>query len=170
MSMKQAKWLVATLLILGVLTYLWGRAPSKISTDTPVSGPLTEVQPLADCQVKGEGCDVAIEGLGTFRISMPKTVVPLEKFAFRVTPQGEVARSVGAVRVDFEMVGMDMGINAYRLERLADGDYRADIILPVCTSERTDWLANVTIHSTEGAYLVRLPFQVDRSRPSDGSD
>jgi len=91
-------------------------------------------------------------------------VVPLEKFAFEVVPQGEAARSVGEVRVDFEMVGMDMGINAYRLERLADGRYRQDIILPVCTSTRTDWIANLTIRSTEGAYLVRLPFDVDGSR------
>ncbi|KTG17383.1 MULTISPECIES: hypothetical protein [unclassified Guyparkeria] len=168
MSMKQAKWLVATLLILGVLTYLWGRAPSKISTDVPVSGALTQVKAPDDCSLKGEGCTVSIDELGAFRVTMPETVVPLEKFAFTVAPQGEVARSVGAIRVDFEMVGMDMGINAYRLERLADGQYRATIILPVCTTDRSDWLANLTIHSTEGAYLVRLPFAVDRSRPSGG--
>ena len=49
MSMKQAKWLVATLLILGVLTYLWGRAPNKISTDVPVTGALTQVKAPSDC-------------------------------------------------------------------------------------------------------------------------
>ena len=168
MSMKQAKWLVATLLILGVLTYLWGRAPSKIATDVPVTGALTQVQAPSDCRLKGEGCTVSIDGLGTFQVSMPETVVPLEKFAFTVEPQGEVARSVGAVRVDFEMVGMDMGINAYRLERQADDHYRATVILPVCTTDRSDWLANLTIHSTEGAYLLQLPFSVDRSRPADG--
>ena len=166
MSMKQAKWLVATLLILGVLTYLWGRAPSKISTDAPVTGALTQVETPDDCRVKGEGCEVTIDGLGTFLVSMPETVVPLEKFTFAVEPRGEAARSVGSVRVDFEMVGMDMGINAYRLDRLADGRYQATIILPVCTTDRSDWLANLSIHSTEGAYLLRLPFEVDRSRPS----
>jgi len=164
MSMKQAKWMVATLLILGVLSYLWGRAPSKLSVDTPVSGSFTLVEAPTDCAVKGEGCTVAIDGLGAFRVSMPEEVVPLEKFAFEVVPQGEAARATGEVRVDFEMVGMDMGINAYRLQRLADGRYRQDIILPVCTTTRTDWIANLTIRSTEGAYLVRLPFNVDSSR------
>ena len=168
MSMKQAKWLVATLLVLGVLTYLWGRAPSKIATDVPVTGALTQIQAPSDCDLKGEGCSVAIDGLGVFRVAMPETIVPLEKFAFTVEPQGEVARSVGAVRVDFEMVGMDMGINAYRLERQADDRYRAMVILPVCTTDRSDWRANLTIHSTEGAYLVQLPFAVDRSRPAGG--
>ena len=168
MSMNQAKWLVATLLILGVLTYLWGRAPSKISTDVPVTGALTQVEAPGNCRLKGEGCTVVIDGLGAFLVAMPETVVPLEKFEFTVEPQGEAARSVGAIRVDFEMVGMDMGINAYRLERLADGQYRATIILPVCTTDRSDWLANLTVHSTEGAYLVQLPFEVDRSRPSGG--
>lgn len=162
--MKQAKWMVATLLILGVLSYLWGRAPSKLSVDTPVSGSLTQVETPTDCEIKGEGCPVSIDGLGTFLVTMPERVVPLEKFAFEVTPQGEAARSVGEVRVDFEMVGMDMGINAYRLERLADGRYRQDIILPVCTTTRTDWMANLTLRSTEGGYLVRLPFHVDSSR------
>jgi len=164
MSMKQAKWMVATLLILGVLSYLWGRAPSKLSVDSPVSGSLSVVETPPDCRMKGEGCLVAIDGLGAFRVAMPERVVPLEKFAFEVVPQGEAAQSVGEVRVDFEMVGMDMGINAYRLQRLADGSYRQDIILPVCTTTRTDWMANLTIRSTEGGYLVRLPFHVDSSR------
>ncbi|HER20323.1 MAG TPA: hypothetical protein ENO14_04660 [Chromatiales bacterium] len=168
MSMKQAKWLVATLLILGVLTYLWGRAPSKISTDVPITGAMTQLEAPGDCHLKGEGCMITVDGLGVFRVAMPETVVPLEKFAFTVEPQDEAARSVGAVRVDFEMVGMDMGINAYRLERLADGQYRATVILPVCTTDRSDWLANLTIHSTEGAYVMQLPFQMDRSRPSTG--
>ncbi len=167
MSMKQARWLVATLLILGVLSYLWGRAPSKLSMDTPASGPLTEVDIPADCAVKGEGCRVEIKGLGAFRVRMPETVVPLEKFTFEVEPQGEAARSIGGMRVDFEMVGMDMGINAYRLERLADDSYRQEIILPVCTTSRSDWRANLSIHSTQGSYLLRLPFQVDRSRPAN---
>ncbi|MCL7744570.1 hypothetical protein LV476_06360 [Guyparkeria hydrothermalis] len=168
MSMKQAKWLVATLLILGVMTYLWGRAPSKLSTDVPVTGTLTQVETPDDCQLKGEGCTITIDDLGDFRVAMPATVAPLKKFDFTVEPLGEAARSVGSVRVDFEMVDMDMGINAYRLERLADGHYQATVILPVCTTDRSDWLANLTIHSTEGAYLLRLPFAVDRSRPSEG--
>ncbi|RRQ24625.1 hypothetical protein D5687_00195 [Guyparkeria sp. SCN-R1] len=164
MSMKQAKWMVATLLILGVLTYLWGRAPDKLTTDTPVSGPLTEVPAPIGCQLKGEGCEIEIDGLGSFLVRMPETVVPLEKAVFRVMPQGEAAKAVGEIRVDFEMIGMDMGINAYRLDRLADGTYREEIILPVCTTDRSDWRANLSIHSTAGAYLVRLPFSVDRSR------
>ncbi len=165
MKMKQAKWLVATLLVLGVLSYLWGRAPSKLSIDSPTEGPLTEVELPAECEVKGEGCLVPIDGLGEFRVTMPETVVPLERFAFEVEPRGEAARSVGEIRVDFEMVDMDMGINAYRLERLADDSYRQDIILPVCTTSRTDWVANLTIRSTKGGFLIRLPFNVDRSRP-----
>ncbi|MFN2382345.1 MAG: hypothetical protein ABR561_07345 [Guyparkeria sp.] len=163
--MKQAKWMVATLLVLGVLTYLWGRAPDKLGTDSPVTGPMTEVPAPADCELKGEGCEVAIDGLGTFLVSMPEEVVPLEKAVIRVVPEGEAAKAVGDIRVDFEMVGMDMGINAYRLDRMADGEYREVIILPVCTTDRSDWRANLSIHSTGGAYLVRLPFTVDRSRP-----
>ena len=168
MSMKQARWMVATLLVLGVLTYLWGRAPDKLTTDTPVSGPLNEVPAPVDCELKGEGCEIAIDGLGSFLVRLPETVVPLEKVVFRVVPQGEAAKAVGEIRVDFEMVGMDMGINAYRLDRLADGTYREAVILPVCTTDRSDWRANLSIHSTEGAYLVRLPFSVDRSRPRGG--
>ncbi|MFW5936725.1 MAG: PAS domain-containing sensor histidine kinase, partial [Desulfosalsimonas sp.] len=76
----------------------------------------------------------------------------------RVVPQGEAGKAVGEIRVDFEMVGMDMGINAYRLDRMADGEYREEVILPVCTTDRSDWLANLSIHSTSGAYLLRLPF------------
>lgn len=167
MSMKQAKWLVATLLILGVLTYLWGRAPDKLVIDTPGGGDLTEVSPPADCSIKGEGCRLEIEGVGRFHVRIPEVIVPLEKFTFEVRPEGDVAGDVGEVRVDFDMREMDMGENAYRLERFADDSYREDIILPVCTSDVTEWIARLSIRTTEGGYLVELPFNVDRSRPAE---
>ncbi len=166
MSMKQAKWMVATLLVLGVLSYLWGRAPDKLSIDTPGGGDLTRVSPPDDCPLKGEGCRFEIEGVGRFHARLPEVVVPLEKFAFEVRPEGEAASEVGEVRVDFDMREMDMGENAYRLERFADDSYRQDIILPVCTSDVTEWIARLSIRTTEGGYLVELPFHVDRSRPA----
>jgi len=58
-------------------------------------------------------------------------------------------------------VGMDMGINRYPLTRSSDGNYAQNIILPVCTTTRTDWVADLSFTTTAGTFVAKIPFVVD---------
>lgn len=47
--------------------------------------------------------------------------------------------------VSFRMVGMDMGFNRYDLRLGADGNWTAQVTLPVCTVSRVDWVAELSL-------------------------
>lgn len=162
MSMNQARWLVATFVILATLSFIWGHNPAHLGKPQTASGAVKPVSVPKDCPLKGEGCTLSLPGAGTVTVRAPAIIKPLQKFVLTVTPQGETAKSLGAVSVDFQMVGMDMGINQYPLDRQADGQYRQTVILPVCTSTRTDWVAILNLSSTRGDFVAKIPFVVNR--------
>ncbi len=162
MSMNQARWLLATFIILAVLSFVWGHNPAQLRLDSPATGPVHSIAVAPSCEIKGAGCSVSVGDLGGAFIQAPAVIKPLEKFMLSVVPQGALLKNLGAVSVDFQMVGMDMGINQYPLTRLADGAYQQTVILPVCTTTRTDWVALVSMTTTQGTFVAKLPFVVDR--------
>jgi hypothetical protein len=58
------------------------------------------------------------------------------------------------------MVGMDMGVNRFHLRRKADQRWQGKVILPLCTTGRSDWIATVEIE-TEPPYSVQFPLTVN---------
>lgn len=60
---------------------------------------------------------------------------PLEPFAVVVTGAHK------PISVAFEMLGMQMGENRFSFQRQANGIWRAEALLPVCVSGRSDWRA-----------------------------
>jgi len=162
MSMNQARWLLATFVILAVLSFIWGHNPGQIRPKHNVTGPVTPVVIPADCDIKGVGCVLSLGRLGHVLVKAPAVIKPLVKFPLVVEPEGDMAKSMGAISVDFQMVGMDMGINRYPLSRASDGTYSQNIILPVCTTTRTDWVAELSFSTTTGTYVAKIPFVVDR--------
>lgn len=94
-----------------------------------------------------EDCDAAVSTCyvtdGAIRVSlvMGPTVKPLQPFPilFAVDTGEHVVENVV---VDFQMQGMDMGVNRYRLIRQGEG-WTGSVILPVCTTSRVDWHAIV---------------------------
>lgn len=161
MSMNQARWLVATFVVLAVLSFIWGHNPAEVRLKDTASGPVIPVVIPTDCTIKGAGCDLSLGKIGHVLVRAPNVIKPLEKFSLVVEPQGDASKSMGAVSVDFQMVGMDMGINRYPLPRSSDGNYAQNIILPVCTTTRTDWVADLSFSTTAGTFVAKIPFVVD---------
>ncbi|WP_407275563.1 hypothetical protein [Halothiobacillus sp. DCM-1] len=161
MSMKQARWLIGSFIVLALLSIVWSHRPGTLQLETPVGGALLPVSVPTDCSLKAPGCDLSLGELGSVTVQAPARIVPLHKFVLTVTPSAELAKNLGAVSVDFQMIGMDMGVNNYPLQRAADGAYSQTIILPVCTTTRTDWVALLMLHTPRGAYLAKIPFSVD---------
>jgi hypothetical protein len=84
----------------------------------------------------------------------------------RVTPQGFENEMIEQVIVDFKMVGMDMGLNRFKLSSDVDEKgnvyYEGEGILPVCVSGRVDWSANTQIITTHKLYQATFEFKVGK--------
>ncbi len=66
----------------------------------------------------------------------------------------EVAAPADAeVHASFQMRGMEMGMNRYRLLR-KDGKWYASVMLPACVQGRSDWVLRLEV----GNKVYELPF------------
>lgn len=104
-------------------------------------------------------CVAAADGGLTLGIRMLGRVRTLTKFPIEVQVTGMQPQEVIA---EFSMVDMDMGQNRYRLVRDPAGTWRAEVILPLCTSGRRDWVAAISAHATDRTATARFPFRAVR--------
>ena len=110
------------------------------------------------CDAASTSCRVS-DGETTVSLSMGPDVEPLKPFSLSLTiEKGDViAQDVVA---DFQMQGMDMGSNRYRLQAQPQG-WQGTVTLPVCTASRMDWVAVVEF-TLDGENLQAVfPFQTE---------
>ncbi len=110
-----------------------------------------------------EECDAAVtictinDGELMVSFSVGPGVIPLQPFPVTLTITGKTA-VVDSVVVDFQMQGMAMGTNLYRLQQ-EENLWQGTVILPVCTASRTDWQAIVEFTLDGEPVMVAFPFQ-----------
>jgi hypothetical protein len=86
-------------------------------------------------------------------------VKPLQPFHTKLKLKGADNMPKDVI-VDFRMIGMDMGLNRYRLNRNVDV-WEGKTILPVCTASRADWMAVVEFTDDGQKYSANFPFHTD---------
>lgn len=106
------------------------------------------------CVVTAGPCAASAEGLRV-ELQLLPLPEPLKPFQARVTITGKV---VTAPVLELSMIGMDMGDNRYRLVADKDGTWTATVVLPICTTGRADWIADVTFSADNARYRARFPF------------
>ena len=120
-------------------------------------------QPVAlhadeNCDPIAAVCSVGNDDM-TLSLHLAGEVRPLKPFTVELDLQGRAAATVNQVTVRFAMVGMDMGENAFKLVRQADGVWRGQAMLPICSHGRRDWRA--TVEATgETLYTAAFNLQV----------
>jgi hypothetical protein len=130
--------LAVILSVIGALTYL-RQAP-----------PPTVVQAMS-CQDIVRGCSGA--GLSVRMDRVPQIMRP-----FRVVVSGE---GLDAVEASFQMAGMEMGFNRYRLQPRSDGSWDAEVTLPVCVRDRKDWLMLLDVRQGQERRQVAITFRTE---------
>ena len=112
-----------------------------------------------------EGCDAAVttcfvrEGSITISLKMGPGVTPLQPFPLTLAITGE-KNAVEKVLVDFQMQGMDMGSNRYRLEP-QQGVWQGRVTLPMCMASRMDWRAIIEFMVDGEPVQVGFPFHTE---------
>ena len=117
----------------------------------------TELGLASDCDVAKNTCKVSHDRTD-ISMALGKDVIPLKPFDAVVTIDG-IKVEPGSVIADFQMQGMDMGVNRYRM--VGDsGMWSGKITLPVCTASRMDWTAIVEFTSSDGQrFRARFLFE-----------
>lgn len=92
-----------------------------------------------NCTEPTAGCTFMHDGLtATLRFSArPEALKP---FVLSIS-----ARRLRRASVSFQMADMDMGFNRYELLQDAEGNWTAQVTLPVCTVSRGGWVAELTL-------------------------
>ncbi len=112
------------------------------------------------CELRLGSCRFPLEGGGEVAFSIEPASIPLMQtleLAVRVEGLG-----VDGVQVDIRGLNMEMGLNRTRLQRLEDGRWRGETILPLCSQRRMIWEAAVQL---DGAERLELPFRFETLRP-----
>jgi hypothetical protein len=141
-------------LVIGGLVVVGYWAGGRLGADAGGSKLLSLWLSDPDCGVYPDGCAASGEGL-ELRLRFldpPSAMKP-------ATLQLDSSLPLSLATVDFEMVGMDMGLNRYRLESPEGRRFQARVMLPVCVSGRRDWVARVYVVGEQGDYLAEFPFE-----------
>lgn len=109
---------------------------------------------VVDCDVALTSCHAVIDGLEV-SLTLEPGLVPLKHFSVNAQIAG--TPGVEQVAIDFQMVGMEMGLNRYRLLSGQNG-WQGTATLPICGVSRTDWFAILEFRRGEKNYRLRFPF------------
>jgi len=105
------------------------------------------------CDLLIEKCRVINKGV-EYEITFDGVPSPLTLFNVRFTA---LSPQPSNIKIEFEMEGMDMGSNFYLLENQG-GYWDANVLLPVCSLGRNDWVLRVSVLYDEKTYLSEFKF------------
>ncbi|WP_416138757.1 hypothetical protein ACM26W_20270 [Halomonas sp. HK25] len=115
------------------------------------------------CEPSQGVCQAALGEDGSLMLDLGADgeIRALEILPMTVALEGVEADSVV---VDFIGRDMDMGLHRYPLARQADGTFRGEGQVPICTETLMPWRARVIVTSGERRLGSGFNFEVERSR------
>jgi len=123
--------------------------------------PEISAQPLrlsTPCKAQ-HGCRAVGESISA-TVVFGRQVRGLQPFPVQVMV--DTADQVESVSVAFSMQGMDMGQNRYRLNGAPMSAWTANVTLPICSSGRSDWVADFDLLVAGRHYRFQVPFVVGK--------
>jgi len=145
------KWMKVLFLFIAVLimTYFAGKWLSHRNT--------IDIKPhnvnSSSCDPSKTSCEVTAGNISYFLDfkGKPSALVP---FTVNIGVPGNQPQTI---ELAFEMVGMEMGFNQYYLIQNND-NWSAEVILPICSLGRDDWVLSVKINFKEIETITKFEF------------
>ncbi len=110
----------------------------------------------SQCRLTEFPCTVRLMSGGRVQLNIsPQPVEVMKPLEVRVALENIKARSV---IVQFNGVGMNMGVNRYIFNQEQDGSYRAQVTLPICIRNRMEWMAEVYLETGQGTIVFPYRF------------
>jgi hypothetical protein len=96
--------------------------------------PATELSVPDSCTLVQQPCRLP----SGYQVRVLGDMKVLEPFIVELAGPG-----ISGAEMDFQMPGMNMGINRFRFARVRQDLWQVRVIIPVCASARLDWIATI---------------------------
>ncbi|QEP43057.1 hypothetical protein D5085_07980 [Ectothiorhodospiraceae bacterium BW-2] len=148
------KWLTIVLLLLVTLA-----GGGLLLTHSPLApAPLLSTEIVACHFETGSVCYAAMKGEGGVAIDLnPKPLQVLKPLQLTLNGSAIPTERESAI-VTLTGINMEMGQTRFRLQRQPEGGLSGQIMLPLCSSERMDWLAVVELAAGDPSTLLSFSF------------
>lgn len=108
----------------------------------------------SECRLGNENCEIIVAG-HRLEFFVEGKVKALKPFIVHIVDKDN---AIQQAKVQFEMKAMDMGINQYVFKK-DDDSWQADVVIPICTTGRRDWLVEFDININAG--VKRIVFNIE---------
>lgn len=143
--------LLAGILVLALLGVA-GSQLQKLISQTPAQAVVSMANDECDL---GKNICITKKNSKVINLHFSSPVKYLEKFDIGLAIQGFSEESLQQVYVEFDMQGMNMGINRFELHKQSDKRvWEGFAILPVCVSGRKNWQVKLHIFGDNTHYVV----------------
>ncbi len=113
------------------------------------------------CNFKKLECRLS-SGLDVIRLKFNETPRTMHKFFLKLNMEG-FDKKIESMSVQFSMKSMDMGFNRFYIKRRNPTNntyWQTSVLLPVCTSKRTDWEMQLEVATSDSLYKAVIPLQI----------
>jgi len=146
-------FILFTLVVMIAVSFILRPAKQEMMGLEPVHS--INIPSVPECDVSITTCQAVLgEYSLSFRIN--SVVRPLNPFSVSLEAEGWQPEQAA---VYFSMQGMEMGLNRFKLKQVADV-WQGQAMLPVCTDQRSDWLATVFVSHNGQRYRSVFSFTV----------
>lgn len=144
--MKRLLWLVV---IVSVFVGSWFMGDVLRHQGDNIFRPMT----VATCP-SGVNCEAKFSDQ-TLKLQLSPTPVVMAPFIALV----ETSADITEIYLQFQMKDMDMGVQRYRLLSDGHGQWQSEVMLPVCSLGRSDWVAILDMKYREEWWRGEFPFE-----------
>ena len=93
------------------------------------------------CQLGIENCLIVTDGM-ELEIIVEGEIKALKPFVIHMVDKNQI---IDKALVKFNMKAMNMGVNQYEFVQIDNNNWKAEVVIPVCTTGRRDWLVEFEI-------------------------
>ena len=113
--------------------------------------------------VQAMGCPNIVRGCSGAGLTVRMDRVPQVMRPFKLTVHADAmdTETVDGMEASFQMAGMEMGFNRYRLQQRGASDWDAEVTLPVCVRDRKDWLMLLDVRQGQARRQVAISFRTE---------
>lgn len=106
------------------------------------------------CQISKVSCEIFIADK-KLEVFIDGEVKALQPFMIRIVDKNN---AIDRAVVLFRMKEMEMGKNEYGFVKLDAQNWKAEVVIPVCTAGRRDWLVELELY--QGAIKKKVSFEM----------